>query len=127
MGKKGLDEQIGQHFGRVPTYTIVDMETNKVEIIPNTSTHTGGSGYPPEVIQKTGANVMLCGGLGRRAIGMFENMGIMVFVGAQGTVKNALQMYKEGQLQAATDENACREHAFHGEGHGEEHGHHHQK
>ncbi|MFX1534018.1 MAG: NifB/NifX family molybdenum-iron cluster-binding protein [Promethearchaeota archaeon] len=125
MGNKGLDEQVGQHFGRVPTYTIVDMETNKVEIISNTSTHGGGSGYPPEIIRKTGADIMLCGGLGRRAISMFENMGIMVYVGAQGTVKNTLQMYKEGHLQPATDENACREHAFRGEGHGEGHGHHH--
>lgn len=125
MGKKGLDELVGEHFGRVPTYTIVDSETNDFKIIENTSSHMGGTGYPPELIKKAGGEIMLCGGLGRRAISMFEQMGIMVYVGAHGTVKEVLQLYKEGSLQPATDETACRQHAFRGEGHGEG-DHHHQ-
>lgn len=119
MGKRGLDEFVGEHFGRVPTYTIVDSETYDFKIIENTSSHMGGAGYPPELIKKAGGEVMLCGGLGQRAIGIFEQMGIMVYVGATGTVKNALQMFKDGKLAAATDENACRQHAFRGEGHGD--------
>jgi predicted Fe-Mo cluster-binding NifX family protein len=121
MGKRGLDEQVGEHFGRVPTYTIVDTETNEVEVMDNISEHMGGRGYPPQIIVKTGAEVMLCSNLGRRAIAMFEDLGIMVYVGAYGTVRDAVQMWKEGQLQAATDENACRQHAFIREGHGDHH------
>jgi predicted Fe-Mo cluster-binding NifX family protein len=121
MGKRGLDEQVGEHFGRVPTYTIVDTETNEVEVMDNISEHMGGRGYPPQIIVKTGAEVMLCSNLGRRAIAMFEDLGIMVYVGAYGTVRDAVQMWKEGQLQAATDENACRQHAFRREGHGDHH------
>ncbi len=121
MGNKGINEEVGEHFGRVPTYTLVDTDTNEVTVIDNTSEHGGGSGYPPEIIAKTGAEVMLCGGLGRRAISMFEEIGIMVYVGASGTVNDAVQMWKVGKLQAATDENACKQHAFRKEGH--EHGH----
>ena len=116
MGKKGLEEQVGEHFGRVPTYTIIDSETDKVEIIDNTSSHRGGMGYPPELIKQAGANIMLCGGLGRRAIELFEQLGIMVYIDARGTVKEALLMHQKGQLRPATDENACRQHAFRGEG-----------
>ena len=76
----------------------------------------GGSGYPPEIIAKTGEEVMLCGGLGGRAIMMFEEQGIMVYVGATGTVKDAVQLWQDGKLQQATDENACKEHAGHGQG-----------
>lgn len=123
MGNRGLDEQVGEHFGRVPTYTVVDTETNEVKVIDNTSEHMGGRGYPPEIIAKTGAEAMLCGGLGRRAIAMFEDMGIMVYIGANGTVRDAVQMWKDGRLQPATDENACRQHAFRREGH--DHRHHH--
>ena len=112
MGDRGLDEQVGEHFGRVPTYTIIDMKTNEVSIIDNTSEHMGGTGYPPEIIAQTGAEVMLCGGLGRRAIAMFEEMGIRVYIGASGTVKNAIQFFRNGKLQEATDENACQQHAF---------------
>ena len=124
MGNRGLDEQVGEHFGRVPTYTIVDTETDQVNVIDNTSEHGGGSGYPPEIIARAGAEAMICAGLGRRAIGMFEEMGIMVYVGAYGTVRDAVQMWKDGRLQSATDENACRQHAFRGEGIGpHSHGH----
>ena len=118
MGNRGLDEQVGEHFGRVPTYTIVDTGTGEVEIHPNTSEHMGGGGYAPEIMAKANVDVMICSGLGRRAIGMFEGFGIMVYVGAYGTVRDAVQMWKDGKLQAATDENACRKHAFRRKEHG---------
>ena len=124
MGNRGLNEEVGEHFGRVPTYTLVDTETNEVTVIENTSEHMGGSGYPPEIIAQTGAEAMLCGGLGGRAIMMFEERGIMVYVGASGTVKDAVSMWQAGKLQQATDENACRQHAFRREDHG--HHHHHE-
>ena len=121
MGNRGLEEQVGEHFGRVPTYTIIDTETDKVEVLPNTSEHMGGTGYPPDLLASANVNVMVCGGLGRRAIMMFEEMGIRVFVGASGTVKDAIQMYQTGALQEATDENACQQHAFRQHDHGEHH------
>ncbi len=117
LGNKGLEEQVGEHFGRVPTYTLVDTETNEVKVIQNTSHHLGGQGYAPELLASAGVNVMLCGGLGRRAIQMFEQFGIAVYVGASETVKDAIEMWKDNKLQMATDENACRQHAFRGEGH----------
>ena len=131
MGKRGLEEYVGEHFGRVPTYTLVDTNTNEVKVIENTSEHLGGTGYPTEIIARTGAEIMLCGGLGRRAIAMFEDMGIMVYVGASGTVQDAIQMWEKNQLQEATDKNACDQHAFrkedhdHHQGQGHNHGHHH--
>jgi len=43
-GEGGIDDLVGQHFGRVPTYTIVDLDTNEVEVTQNTSEHMGGVG-----------------------------------------------------------------------------------
>ena len=117
MGNRGMNENVGEHFGRVPTYTIVDTETNEVKVIPNTSEHMGGVGLPPELLAKYGIDIMLCGGLGRRAIGLFEQYGIMVYVGAYGTVKDAVDMWKTNKLQQATDENSCKQHAFRKEDH----------
>jgi len=119
-----LDAPVGEHFGRVPTYTIFDTETNEVEVIENTSEHMGGRGYPPDLLAEQGVNVMICAGLGRRAISMFERHGIMVFVGASGKVKDAIKLWQSGQLHRATDETACAQHAFRGQGgHGHNHGH----
>ena len=124
-GKKGMEEIVGEHFGRVPTYTIVDTETEDITIIDNNTVHMGGVGYAPDLISGAGAEVMICGGLGRRAIGLFEEKCIRVYVGAEGTVKDAIKMFTEGNLLQATDETACSEHAFRGEGTGEGHHHHH--
>lgn len=105
QGKKGLEEQIGAHFGRVPTYTIVNGD--EVEVIENNSMHQGGSGYPPELLDQHGVEVMLCANLGRKAVNMFSDMGIEVYVGAKGTVRNALEQYEKGKLNPANQENAC--------------------
>ncbi len=125
MGTRGLDENVGEHFGRVPCFTVYDTETKDVSILDNTSEHAGGKGYPPEIMHQAGVDVMLCGGLGRRAIMMFEEMGIMVYVGARGSIKDALDMWQNDQLQPATDKNACQQHAFrkHDHSHGHSHDH----
>lgn len=111
-GENGLDNLVGEHFGRVPSYTIIDLDTNQIKVIPNTSEHMGGQGRPPEIMAREGVNIMICRGLGRRAIMMFEELGIDVYIGASGTVKDAINAFKQGKLQKASIENACGEHAF---------------
>ncbi|MGQ9718519.1 MAG: NifB/NifX family molybdenum-iron cluster-binding protein [Nitrososphaerales archaeon] len=110
MSYRGLDDNVSEHFGRAPTFTIIDLGTNEVKVLPNTSEHMGGSGYPPQILADAGVDVMLCSGLGPRAIQMFEQFGIEVYVGAYGTVREAIQAWQAGRLQVATDENACRTH-----------------
>jgi len=122
MGNKGLDDFVGEHFGRVPTYTIVDIDTNEVKVITNTSEHMGGIGYPPEIMAREGVNVLVCKGLGRRAIGMFVETGIDVYIGASGTVKDAISAFKQGRLQkVAGIGDACGRHAFRDQHHHEHH------
>ena len=110
--ENGLDNHVGEHFGRVPTYTIVNLDTNEVKVIPNTSEHMGGQGYPPELMVREGVDIMICRGLGRRAITMFEEFGIEVYIGAFGTVKDAIDDFKQGRLQKAGVSDACGQHAF---------------
>jgi len=119
MGKNGLDDIVGEHFGRVPTYTIVDIDTNEVKVIPNTSEHMGGIGFPPEIMLREGVNVLVCRGLGRRAIGMFDESGIDVYIGASGTVKDAISAFKQGRLHKAGIGDACGRHAFRNQHHHE--------
>ena len=119
MGNKGLDDFVGEHFGRVQTYTIIDLETDEVRVIPNESHHMGGQGYPPELLKQEGVNVMVCRGLGRRAISMFEEIGIEVYIGATGLVKDAIADFKQGKLQKASETDACGMHAFRDQHHNE--------
>jgi len=119
IGNKGLDDNVGEHFGRVPTYTIINLDTNEVKVVQNISHHTGGEGNPPEIMAREGVNVMVCQGLGRRAITMFEELGIDVYIGASGTVKDAIDAFKQGHLQKANSSNACGKHAFRDQHHHE--------
>ena len=112
VGNGGLDDIVGEHFGRVSTYTLVNLDTEEVKVVSNTSHHKGGYGNPPEIMAKEGVNAMVCQGLGRRAISMFEGFGITVYIGASGTVRNAVYTFKKGKLQKASESDGCGKHAF---------------
>jgi predicted Fe-Mo cluster-binding NifX family protein len=109
-GEGGLDDMVAQHFGRAPTYTMMDTETKEITVVQNTGEHMGGTGLPPDFISKEGANTMLCSGLGPKAVHLFEQHGINVFVGVSGTITDAINAWENGLLEEATDENACNEH-----------------
>ncbi len=112
-GSGGLDDLVGEHFGRVPTYTIYDSESETVEVVDNTSEHAGGSGLPADILSTLGIDVLLCSGLGRRAIGILSESGIEVCVGLSGTAREAVEAWKGGRLSGASDGDACQQHTFH--------------
>lgn len=100
-GEGGLDDQVGEHFGRAPTYTIYDTETGEVEVLPNTSEHLGGSGLPVELLAQAGVDVVLCAGIGSRALSLLSQYGIEVCTGAIGTARQALEAWRAGRLSGA--------------------------
>ena len=112
LGNSGFEEKVSPHFGRAPTFTIVDLKTGEISVIPNTGEHMGGGVKPPEQLIKAGIRVMLCSGLGPRAIRMFEQHGVKVYVGATGTVRETINRWKAGELSEATDKNACEQHRY---------------
>lgn len=118
--QNGLDARVGGHFGRVPFYTFVDTERDEVKVIENAGVHHGPGLTPAQIIAQEGADVLLCFGLGRRAIGIFEQEGIHVYIQASGTVRDAIKAYQRGQLPEATDADACAQHAYRRERHVEE-------
>jgi len=110
MGDGGMDEAICQHFGRAPTFTIVDLDRREIKVLPNVSEHMGGKGLPTETMFAEGVQVMIVGGLGPKAVQAFNQAGIDVFVGAAGTVRDAIDGWKEKMLARADLDNACKEH-----------------
>ena len=112
-GGGGLDDRVGEHFGRVPTYTIYDTDTGEVEVFKNVSEHMGGAGLPAELLAQSRVDVVLCSGLGRRALTLLSESGIEVCTGASGTVREAIQAWQSGKLPGAE---ACARHLFHDHG-----------
>ena len=112
-GRGGLEDTVGEHFGRVPTYTIFDSGTRTVEVVDNTSEHAGGRGLPADILSKLKIDVLLCRGAGRRALDIFGSNGIEVCVGVDGTAGEAIYAWKAGTLSSASNADACQQHAFH--------------
>lgn len=100
----GLDSVVSPHFGRCPYYILVDLDDQEVKQVnavanPNYGRHAPGT--VPTFIQDQGADVMLAGGMGRRAIALFQQYGIQPATGAAGSVRHALEQYLGGELQGA--------------------------
>jgi len=108
--KKGLSDTVAEHFGRCDTYTFLDENGNIIEIIDNTSEHMGGAGLPPELMKKHGANILLCKGLGMRALNLCKQLEIDVYVCQAETVKEIFEMWKNNKIKKASSDDACLEH-----------------
>jgi predicted Fe-Mo cluster-binding NifX family protein len=113
----GLDSIVSPHFGRCPHFVLVDMDGQDVKDVsavanPYYSNHRPGQ--VPAFINSHGVNVMLTGGMGRRAIMFFEQFGIQAVTGAAGSVRQSLEYYLGGTLQGAAP---CRESVEHAHEH----------
>lgn len=119
--KNGLDSVVAEHFGRCPAFVLVDVENGvigAVQSLDNPFYPNHEPGQVPNFIASRGANVMLTGGMGGRAITFFQQANVEAVTGAWGTVRQAVELYLGGSLSSAAP---CRESVEHG--HGDVHGH----
>ncbi len=103
----GLESPTGAHFGHAPLYALVELDTMEVSVIPNESNHAGGDKLPPEWLNEMGVELLLCGGMGQRAIDLFEKFCIPVYFGEEPTAGEMIEAYKEDRLRLATSEDGC--------------------
>ncbi|MFO7918535.1 MAG: NifB/NifX family molybdenum-iron cluster-binding protein [Anaerolineae bacterium] len=102
--KNGLNSTISPHFGRCPYFIIVDVEDHDVEQVLQVENPYYGDHRPgqvPKFIEEQGADVMLTGGMGARAMQFFSQYGIEPVTGAMGTVRISLEQYLGGELTGA--------------------------
>lgn len=107
----GLLSDISMHFGKTPYFTFIKYEEGEIKnikVVESLGKHGGGPKTPAEIIRDSGANILICGNLGPKAVFMLNDNGIKVFSGASGTVNDAFKAWKSGMLSLA-DENSCNE------------------
>ncbi len=115
----GLEAVVSPHFGRCPYYVLVDVVEGQIaaiQAIENPYFRQHVPGVVPEFIRRQGVDVMLTGGMGRRAVTFFEQFGIEPVTGASGTVRHALSQYLGGDLTGAEP---CHESVAHAQQEGE--------
>ena len=114
--KNGLDSVDSPHFGRCPHFVLVDLDDHEVTEVQEVDNPYYGHHQPgqvPALIDSLGANVMLTGGMGGRAIMFFQQFGIEGVTGAYGTVRQSVERYRGGELKGAAP---CKESEEHGHG-----------
>ena len=114
LDANGLASQVSPHFGRCPYFTVVNVEDQKildVETVVNPFYANHQPGQVPGFVNDLGAQVMLSGGMGGRAVTFFQQFGIEPATGAGGTVQDALSQYLAGNLSGAVP---CSESDNHG-------------
>ena len=117
---RDLESTVSHHFGRCPYFVLVDVDNGSlqdVQTIENPYFQQHTPGQVPRFIHEQNAEVMICGGMGRRAIAFFQEFGIETAAGAMGTAGETLESYLKGELPEAQP-------CSHSEGHSG-HGHHH--
>ncbi len=104
--KEGLNAPLGQHFGRAPHFTIVEIDNGKVtniEIMANTSEHMGGTGSPHDMLTQLQPKAVVVHGMGPRGIIAFQSSGIQVLKANVNTVKEVIEAYTKGKLPELTE------------------------
>ena len=93
---KGLASVVSHHFGRCPHYLLADVEQTEIRDVTTVANPFFAQHQPGQVpgfINEQGVQVMITGGMGRRAIAFFQQYGIEPVTGAFGTVQQVLDQY----------------------------------
>jgi predicted Fe-Mo cluster-binding NifX family protein len=100
-----VDAAVDPRFGRAQYLLIVDLESMDVEPIENPAVQaSGGAGVQTaQIVAATGAAAVLTGNVGPNAYYALSAAGLKVYVGAAGTVRQAMEAYSRGELQEATE------------------------
>jgi predicted Fe-Mo cluster-binding NifX family protein len=116
----GLQSPLSGHFGSAPFFMIVDTGSGDLRAIPNHNSHHGhGMCQPLSFLADEKIDGMVVGGIGMRALGRLQTLGIQAFLAECLTVGDAVAAYKAGTLKPMTADKACSHHGEgpHGPGH----------
>lgn len=97
---------VSAHFGRCPSFTIVDIDGKKVtgrEVLANPGHEPG---LIPQLLHTKGVECIVAGGMGMRASDLFASFGITAIVGIDGAVEDVIAQLAKGTLRGG--ESLCK-------------------
>ena len=97
-----LDAPTSPIFGRCPAYLFVDTETMAFEATENPALSApGGAGIQAaQFVVERGAQAVLTGNVGPNAMNVLQAAGVPLYLISEGTVRQAVEMFRQGQLNA---------------------------
>jgi len=97
---------VSQHFGHCPAFALYDVDDSARTLRSRTTLPSPPHepGLLPKWLYQHGTDVVIAGGMGRRAVDLFEQQGIRVVLGAPAQPADAvLAAYLAGNLAAGAN------------------------
>jgi len=97
-----MSSPVDPRFGRAKYFIVVDTETGVHEAHDNTlnlNALQGAGIQSAKNVADLGVGAILSGNVGPKAFSVLSTAGIDIYIGATGTVNDAVKAFKEGRLE----------------------------
>jgi predicted Fe-Mo cluster-binding NifX family protein len=97
-----LSSELDERFGRAKYFIIYDTDTGEYRAVDNEVNLNASQGagiQSGELVVREGAGALLTGHCGPKAFRVLSAAGVAVFNGCTGTVEQAIESYRKGELQ----------------------------
>ena len=92
-------EFVSAHFGRCPSFTLVDIENGKATRKEEVLNPGHEPGAIPVFLNEKGVNYIVAGGMGMRAESFFQQYGIKTIVGISGKIDDVIKQFEQGIIK----------------------------
>lgn len=99
-------DSVSMHFGRCPTFTIVDIEDGRITRKETLDNPGHSPGFIPRFLQEHGVECIIAGGMGMRAQAFFDELKIKTVMGVSGKIEDVIEQLLSGTLEGG--ESLCR-------------------
>ena len=105
---KELSSQVDPRFGRAKYFIVVDTDSGQFSAQDNAQNLNAAQGAGIQAGQNVidlGAEAVVTGNVGPKAFRTLEAGNVKIYIGATGTVQNAIEQLKAGKLQEVSQAN----------------------
>ena len=108
---QGLESTVSDHFGSAPIFIIYDIESKETTAINNSNKeHAHGMCQPLRALEEHNIDVVVCQGMGARAVQRLNMAGIKAYRVSGKTINDIIKKYNANELEEITPDSACSQH-----------------
>ncbi len=105
-----LDSAVDPRFGRARYFVVLDTDTDRVTVhdnLQNLNAPQGAGIQAARIVKGLKVEQLITGNIGPKAFDVLQAAGIDIFIGAGGTVREAVEQWKAGKLARAGGANVA--------------------
>lgn len=105
---KDLNSIVDQRFGRAPQFIVYDLDDDSFRVVANNQNLQAAQGagiQSARTVAGTGVQAVITGNVGPKAFQALNAAKIQIYLAKGGTVKEAVEAFKAGELKKAVEAN----------------------